>query len=170
MKSLLLTCVLILGLNACGYHLVGQGEDSGVIPKDASQVAIIAAANAGKLSSVFRQKLVQSGDIPVVNIDQVMDDATSHAVEIRMEQVSEAMTVSAFDTSGIANQYRVTISGSLRVLQSGKELWVSESIRVSGDVFATGGAVAIEAQKERVLQSLRDEWSQKALARLRSGF
>lgn len=166
MRALFLMCGLILGLNACGYHLVGQGEGSGVIPKDASQLVVVASANAGKLLTVFRQKLGQSGDIAVVNMDEAMDDA----IVIRMEGVSETMAASAFDASGLANQYRVTISASLRVLQSGKELWKSESINTSGDVFAAGGAVAIEAQKQRVLQSLRDEWAQKALGRLRSGF
>lgn len=166
MKALFLTCGLMLGLNACGYHLVGQGKGSGVIPKDASQVVVVATANAGKLLTVFRQKLAQSGDIPVVNMNEAMDDA----IVIRMEHVSETMTGSAFDASGLANQYRVTVSASLRVLKSGKELWKSESINTSGDVFATGGAVAIEAQKQRVSQALRDEWAQKALGRLRSGF
>ncbi|MDQ6954057.1 MAG: adenosylmethionine-8-amino-7-oxononanoate aminotransferase, partial [Mariprofundaceae bacterium] len=75
-----------------------------------------------------------------------------------------------FDTSGIANQYRVVVSASLRVLQSGKTLWVSGDILRSGDVFATGGAIAIAAQKERIAEALRDEWVQKALGRLRSGF
>jgi len=164
MRGLLTALMLALALSACGYHLVGQGGDSGVIPEDATQVVV--AGNAGKLLRVFRQKLAQTGDVPVVGADEAMDDA----VEIRMEDLSESMTASAFDASGIANQYRVTISASLRVLRSGKELWVSEAISVSGDVFVTGGAVAIEAQKERVSEALRDEWAQKALGSLRSGF
>ncbi len=166
MRGLLLGFILALFLNACGYHLVGQGGDAGVIPEDATQVVVMATGNSGKLLRVFRQKLVQSGDVPIVS----SKDADSDAVEIRMEHVSESMSASAFDAAGIANQYRVTISGSLRVLQSGKELWASEVISVSGDVFVSGGAVAIEAHKERVSEALRDEWVQKALGRLRSGF
>jgi len=164
MRTLFVTCLLMLTLNACGYHLVGQGEGSGAIPDNASQVVVI--GNTGKLLALFRQKLLQSSDVPVVNMKEAMDDA----IQIRVEHISETTTVSAFDASGIANQYRVTVSASLRILQSGKELWKSGVISTSGDVFATGGAVAIEAQKERVLQDLRDEWAQKALGRLRSGF
>jgi len=156
----------MLGLSACGYHLVGQGGGSGVIPDDASQVVVMATGNAGKLLPVFRKKLMQSSDIPLVS----EKDATDDAVVIRIENIAETITASAFDTSGIANQYKVSISASLRVLESGKELWTSGVISVSGDVFASAGAVAIEAQKERVLQSLRDQWVQKALDRLHSGF
>ncbi|MBL4760737.1 MAG: hypothetical protein JKY80_07805 [Mariprofundaceae bacterium] len=166
MRGLFVGLILALLLNACGYHLVGQGGGSGVIPEDATQVVVMATGNSGKLLRVFRQKMAQTGDVPIVS----SKDADSDAVEIRMEQVSESMTASAFDASGIANQYRVTVSASLRVLQSGKELWKSEVLSVSGDVFVSGGAVAIEAHKERVLEALRDEWVQKALGRLRSGF
>jgi len=166
MRGLFAVFIFALGLSACGYHLVGQGGDAGVIPEDATQVVVMATGNSGKLLRVFRQKLAQSGDVPLVS----SKDADSDAVEIRMEYVSESMSASAFDASGIANQYRVTISASLRVLQSGKELWASEVISVSGDVFVSGGAVAIEAHKERVSEALRDEWVQKALGRLRSGF
>jgi len=164
MRGLLTTLMLALALSACGYHLVGQGDGTGAIPVDASQIVVV--GNTGKLLTLFRQKLKQSSDVPVVNMKEAMDNA----VQIRMEHASENMTVSAFNASGIANQYKVTVSASLRMLQSGKELWKSEVISTSGDVFATGGAVAIEAQKERVLQDLRDEWAQKALGRLRSGF
>ncbi|MDQ6956038.1 MAG: hypothetical protein Q9M21_02460 [Mariprofundaceae bacterium] len=164
MRGLFITLMFALTLSACGYHLVGQGGDSGVIPEDATQVVVV--GSAGKLLRLFRQKLKQSSDVPVVRADEATDDA----VEVRMEKASETMSASAFDASGIANQYRVTVSASLRVLQSGKELWVSEVISVSGDVFVTGGAVAIEAHKERVSEALRDEWAQKALGRLRSGF
>ncbi|MDQ6967915.1 MAG: hypothetical protein Q9M14_04455 [Mariprofundaceae bacterium] len=166
MRGLFAVLMLVLGLSACGYHLVGQGDSSGVISKDVTQVVLVAADQRGKLFSVFRKKLARSYDVPIVRASEAMPDA----VEIRMENMAETMTASAFDSSGIANQYRVSISGVLRVVQSGKELWVSEAISVSGDVFATGGTVAIEAQKERVLQDLRDEWVQKALGRLRSGF
>ncbi|PCH53891.1 MAG: hypothetical protein COC22_01425 [Flavobacteriaceae bacterium] len=168
MRGLLTALMLAMGLSACGYHLVGQGGDSGVIPEDATQIVVV--GNAGKLFTVFRQKLAQTVDVPVVRAKDAIDDGTGNSIEVRMENFSESMTASAFDASGIANQYRVTISASLRVLQSGKELWASEAMSVSGDVFVTGGAVAIEAHKERVSESLRDEWVQKALGRLRSGF
>jgi len=166
MRGLFAGLMLALGLSACGYHLVGQGGDAGVIPENTTQVVVVGTGNAGKLLRVFRQKLVQSGDVPIVS----SKDAGSDAVEVRMEHASETMTASAFDASGIANQYRVTISASLRVLQSGTELWKSEVMSVSGDVFVSAGAVAIEAHKERVSEALRDEWVQKALGRLRSGF
>jgi len=166
MRGLFAGLILALGLSACGYHLVGQGGDAGVIPEDATQVVVMATGNSGKLLRVFRQKLAQSSDVPLVSAKDALDDA----VEIRLENVAESMSASAFDASGIANQYRVTISASLRVLQSGKELWASEVMSVSGDVFVSGGAVAIEAHKERVSEALRDEWVQKALGRLRAGF
>jgi len=168
MKGLLATLMLAIGLNACGYHLVGQGGGSGVIPPDATQIVIYSGQDNVKLTQLFRQKLAQSSELPVLRLQDATAD--ENTVEIRIEHIAENMTASAFDTSGIANQYRVSVSASLRVLQAGKTLWESEAIIVSSDVFATGGAVAIEAQKERVVQALHDEWTQKAQGRLRSGF
>jgi len=169
MRRLYFAVFCMLSLSACGYHLVGQGGE-GVIPEDATQVIVSASGNAGQLLSAFRQKIAQSSDVPVVNAKDARNDATGNSVEIRLEHSSESMNASAFDAAGIANQYRVTISASLYVSQSGKELWRSGNISVSGDVFATGGVVAIEAQKQRVAKDLRAEWVQKALGRLRSGF
>jgi len=169
MRGLFIGLLLALALSACGYHLVGQGGHSGVIPEDATQLVVVTRAKTEALAKVFRAKLAQSGELPVVALNNVTHE-DEHSIEIRLENVAETMRASAFDTSGIANQYRVTISASLRVLQSGKELWESEVMTVSGDVFVSGGAVAIEAHKQRVSKALRDEWVQKALGRLRSGF
>ena len=159
-------CILLsLLLSACGYHLVGQGDGAGVIPADAQQVVIVGGDNES-LKSVFTQTFKQSMDLPVVHASE----ADAHTAEIHLENISEQLNATAFDASGIANQYQLTISAGLRVLQGGKELWSMPSMAVSADVFATGGSAEIEAQKVSVAKSLREEWARKAMARLRSGF
>jgi outer membrane lipopolysaccharide assembly protein LptE/RlpB len=162
-----LSMVLMLLLSACAYHLVGQGDGRGIIPANAEQVVVmVVGRDDGGLKDAFTQVFKQSFDIPVAHDDKVDKDA----VEVRLESVSEALIATAFDTSGIAKQYRLSISASARVLQSGKEIWVMQNMAVSADVFATGGSAEIEAQKVSVAKSLREEWSRKAVARLRSGF
>jgi len=165
-----LTTVLLLFLSGCGYHLVGQGDAVGVIPNDATQLLLIEVAAKNNehhaLFRAFQQRLAEMTEAKLVRRDEAQLDA----VEVRLEGVTEQFSATAFDASGIANQYRLRLSASVRVLKNGEELWGSGVIAASGDVFAIGSSVAIEAQKERVLQSLRDEWVQKAVSRMRSGF
>ncbi|MDX8397760.1 MAG: LPS assembly lipoprotein LptE [Mariprofundaceae bacterium] len=164
MRQLFLLLWVSLLLGSCSYHLVGQSTGHGVIPSSATQVVILGEKD--KLYQALRQRLLQSDDMPFVEQELGADDA----VEIRVEQASELMTAVSFDSSGIANQYRITLSAVVRVVQSGQELWASESLAVAGDVFASGDVIAIEAQKEKVLQDLRRQWVQKLMGRLRSGF
>ena len=164
MKKLWVAVSLLL--SACGYHLVGHG-DSGVIPADADQVMIVLVGrDDALLQPSFKQALKQSEGLPIVSAEQ----ATADVVEVHLENISEQLVATAFDTSGIANQYRLSLSAAVRVLQSGKEIWASGNMTVSADVFATGGSAEIEAQKVSVAKSLREEWVRKAVARLRSGF
>ncbi|MBL1353196.1 MAG: hypothetical protein COA61_007705 [Zetaproteobacteria bacterium] len=160
------TCAL--WLSACGYHLVGQGGISDIVPKDALalQVKMLAGDDA-RLLAVAEKSLVQRTSLPLLKQG---DEATDGVLDIYIEHAQESMNATSFDASGVANQYRLTISGKMRVLYQGKERWQSGAVAVQGDVFATGGAVVIEAQRESVAKSLRRQWVQQALQRMYSGF
>jgi len=159
-------CALIL--SACGYHLVGQGGTSDVVPKDAVvlQVQMLSGDDA-RLLAVAEKSLVQRMALPLL---KQTDDSTEAVLNVYIEAANESMVATSFDSAGVANQYRLTISGNMRVLYQDKERWQSGVITVQGDVFAAGDAVAIEAQRESVAKSLRKAWVQKVLQRMYSGF
>jgi len=170
MRKLCMSALLSLLFASCGYHLAGHG-DAGLIPANTKQMVVVATGgDQAKLLPELKQALRQGLNLESVNREDVRKESFDDTIEVRVEQSSESFVSSSFDASGIANQYRLTLSGMVRVLQSGKEIWASEALSQTGDVFATGDAVAIEAQKERVAESLRQAWAQKIVGRLRSGF
>ncbi|MDQ6953566.1 MAG: hypothetical protein Q9M15_08570 [Mariprofundaceae bacterium] len=158
-------CALIL--SACGYHLVGQGGISNVVPKDAVALQVQILSGDDALLAVAEKSLVQRMALPLFKKNDESKDAVLH---IYIEHAQESMRATSFDGSGVANQYRLTISGRMRVLYQDKERWQSGVVAVQGDVFATGGAVVIEAQRESVAKSLRTQWIQQVLQRMYSGF
>jgi len=159
-------CALIL--SACGYHLVGQGGTSDVVPNDAVAVQVqMLSGDDARLLAVAEKSLVQRMALPLLKQGDETTDAVLH---VYMEHVQETMNATSFDASGVANQYRLTISGKMRVLYQDKERWQSGVVAVQGDVFATGGAVVIEAQRESVAKSLRRQWIQQVLQSMYSGF
>jgi len=162
---LALACAFLF--SACGYHLIGQSGETSVIPKGATELVVIAVGGGGdNLLPVARKMLTQREGLALASRETAGDTA----VELRIEQASESLTATSFDTAGIANQYRLTVTGAVRLIYQNEEVWHSELITVAGDLFATGGSVAIEAQKERLAQSLRKQWSEKMIQQLHSGF
>jgi len=170
MRKLCMSALLSLLLVSCGYHLAGHG-DAGLIPTNSKQMVVVAAGgDQASLLPELKKALQQGLNLALVSREEVRKEAHDDTIEVRIEQSRESFVSSSFDASGIANQYRLTLSGMVRVWQAGKEIWVSEALSQTGDVFATGDTVAIEAQKERVAESLRKAWAQKIVGRLRSGF
>jgi len=168
--KLCLSALLSVLFVSCGYHLAGHG-DAGLIPAHTKQMVVVATGgDQAKLLPELKQALWRGLNLELVNRNDVRKEANNDTIEVRVEQSRESFVSSSFDASGIANQYRLTLSGMVRVLQSGKEIWASELLSKASDVFASGDAVAIEAQKARVAESLRQAWAQKIIGRLRSGF
>ena len=161
----------LLTLTSCGYHLVGHGDGVGVIPEDVKTVSLQSNNDVGnKLASELKRHFSNksSDGYALVAFDDV-EDLEAHA-SVRLEQAAEQFVPSAYDSSGVASQYRLTISGNLRVYRSGKILWESGSIAESGDVFVAGGPAGVEASRSRIQRDLRTQWASRAWNRLSSGF
>ena len=168
-RALFVATSLILG--SCGYHLVGHGDGAGVIPADVKTVSLQATnAVAETLLPELKRHFSTKGDkgYELVDADKI-HDAEVH-VDVRLEQASEQFSPSAYDRSGVATQYRLTISGNIRIYRSGKLLWESGAISESGDVFVTGGPVGVEASRSRIQRDLRKQWATRVWSRLSSGF
>lgn len=160
-----------LVLASCGYHLVGHGGDAGVIPADVKTVSLQAAnETAATLMPELKRYFSTKGDkgYELVDADKP-HDAEVHA-DVRLEQASRQFVPSAYDRSGVATQYRMTISGNIRVYRAGKLLWESGAISESGDVYVTGGPVGVEASRSRIQRDLQKQWAARAWNRLSSGF
>ncbi len=168
LRALLLTTLLLPA--GCGYHLVGQGSEIGAIPADVRSISVSGNANPALLNAL-RQRL-RSSRYTVV--DRAADggsgaDSQQHAT-IYVNIGPARFTPSAFDRNGIATQYRMALSGSIRVEHNGDTLWQSGQILHQGDVFVTGGPTSIEASRQRLQQDLGKQWLNDAVGRLRSGF
>jgi len=168
-RSLFIATALLL--TSCGYHLVGHGDSAGVIPADVKTVSLQATNEVAKaLLPELKRRFSSSGSkgYALVDIEKV-EDPEAHA-SVRLEQASEQFLPSAYDTTGVATQYRLTIAGNIRIYRSGKLLWESGAISESGDVFVTGGPVGAEASRNRIQRDLRTQWVTRAWSRLSSGF
>jgi len=168
-RTLLIATSLLLG--SCGYHLVGHGDGAGVIPADVRTVSLQATNEVAKtlMPGLERHFLRQSGESYELVATGKTVDSERHAA-IRLEQASESFVPSAFDSTGVATQYRLTISGNIRVYRGGKVIWDSGLISEAGDVFVTGGPSGVEASRSRIQRDLRKQWAGRAWSRLSSGF
>jgi len=158
-------CVLML--SACGYHLVGQGNSSEAVPSTADSLWVqMLNSHDDALLNVAQRALLERTGLQLAH----PDEPSATLLTIYIEHAQENLQVTSFDASGVANQYRLTISGNIRVLYQGEERWQSGQVSVQGDVFATGGAVAIEAQRESLAKSLRKSWVEQVMRQMYSGF
>lgn len=153
----------LLFLFACGYHLVGQGSGSGLLHVGES---IYVQANS-ETGQILRQKLVRQLEQRGYTI---VEEAALASVALHLQQSSESLAPSAYDSSGLAVQYRLTIQADAILLRKGEEVWRANAIQVQGDVFASGGPTDIEAQRENVAGQLHKAWVRQCLAQLQSGF
>lgn len=169
---LLLILTLASLLTSCGYHLVGRGE-SKVIPDDVISASLTSQGTQQDkaLLAELRQAWLQRESLPSLQAKVV---AQKH-VSLRIESSSEAFTPVAFNASGLAIQYRLSVSGVLQMYQDNKLIWGSGQVVSSADIFGDAAALtnnpaSIEAEREALIEQLRKQWAQDALARLQSGF
>lgn len=165
-----LLILLLLVLGGCGYHLAGHG-DGGVIGSDIRTVSVQGFGVSDQLQIAFKNQLSRSygAQLTVISPSQEIEDEDRH-MQIRLEQGGEAFVPSAYDTSGVATQYRLTVGANVRLYQGGKVIWESGVIQAAGDVYAVGGPSGIEASKSRLLRDLHKQWAVRAVQQLRSGF
>ena len=162
---------LALMLTSCGYHLVGQGK-SNVIPQKVTTANLQAPPSTlGKiLLGELRQQWLQRDALPTL---QRGSGATY--VTLRIESPNEAFTPVAFNASGLAIQYRLSVSGVLNMYRENSLIWRSGSVSSSADIFGDAAALtnnpaSIEAERETLQEQLYQQWAKDALARLQSGF
>lgn len=168
-RRVALPVMVAMALSSCGYHLVGHGDGTGAIPGDVATISVQAVGKAAKpFLSGLKHQLEGSDRYKVIDAESVSDEQ-SHAV-IRIEQASESFVPSAYDQSGIATQYRMTIRGNVRLYRAEKMIWESGIISKSGIVFVTGGPTGIEASRKRIQKDLRSEWIMAVSSRIGSGF
>jgi len=169
-KALCLLWLLLPLLSGCGYHLAGSGEGEGAVPDDVQTLSLQAAgAEAQQLLPLLRRQIERGASgYALVDNDTVVA-AESHA-RLMLQSVSEHFVPSAYDATGVALQYRLTLTVTLQLYRQGALIWSSGAMRVSGDVYVSGGPASIEASRQRLLRELRSEWARQAWSRLRSGF
>ncbi len=162
---------LVLMLTSCGYHLVGQG-DSAVIPQGTTSASLLSeGSKLGKiLLGELHQQWLQKPSLPALQ-----SGSDKNHVVLRIEGPNEAFTPVAFDNLGLAIQYRLSVSGVLNMYQNNTSIWRSGVVSASADIFGDASALAnnptsIEAERETLVEQLRKQWAQEALARLQSGF
>lgn len=161
--------MVAMALSSCGYHLVGHGDGAGAVPADVATVSVQAVGKAAKpLLSGLKHQLDANDHYKLIDSERVIDEE-SHAV-IRIEQASESFVPSAYDSSGIAIQYRMTVRGNVSLYRAGKMIWKSGVVSKSGDVFVTGGPTGVEASRKRIQKELRNEWILDVASRIGSGF
>ena len=163
------TVAVALLLSSCGYHLVGHGDGKGVIPEDVMTVSIeTSGAMAQQMGSLLKQQMAASDHYKVIASTEVIDEQT-HAV-MRIEQASETFAPSAYDKSGLATQYRMTIRADVLLFRQGEKLWESGIIAKSDDVFVAGGPTGIESSRKRSREDLQKAWLHAVWSRINSGF
>jgi len=141
---------------------VGQGR--GVIPDDVQRVSL-QATSAGSLT--MHQKLLRYFEARSHDYRWVESDGQA---QMQFVSFKENFVAVAFDVSGIATSYRLTLTGSLELWYHDKILWRSGHIQVQDDVFVLGGPASVDASRQRVRETLERQWLIEAWLRVSSGF
>jgi len=162
--------VLAAMLGSCGYHLAGHSGTHGAIPPGTQTVVIRASGlDANWLAQALMARMRIGADYALQRADEP-HAVDTNTVELRIGNVSVQFVPTAYDRSGIAVQYRLTLTASIGVFQGETALWQSGPMAESGNVYVTGGPASIEASRHRVERYMRQQWARRAWERLQSGF
>jgi len=156
-----------LMLTSCGYHLVGHGTAT-VIPEGVITATLEANQNGvdRNLLAELKYQWQQKDNLPTL-ADEGMGE---EHITLRIEKVKVSFTPAAFDASGLAIQYRLSIGGMLSMYQQDTLIWGSGEILESADIFEGSDPSVTEAERNKWTEQLTQEWAKDALSRLRSGF
>jgi outer membrane lipopolysaccharide assembly protein LptE/RlpB len=175
MRRLFTALVLVaLSLGGCGYHLAGSGGKIVVIPEDTQAIVVrTSGADAAMLAQSLMTLMQAGSDYTVLRAGDPKAQGVN-AVELDIENVSSQFVPTAYDRNGYAIQYRLSLSGSVRLVKGDTVLWNSGPITASTDIYVqgAGGAGALQASlsQDRAKRDMRDEWARKAWEALTSGF
>jgi outer membrane lipopolysaccharide assembly protein LptE/RlpB len=174
MRRLFTALALALSLGGCGYHLAGHGGRIVVIPEDVHAIVVRTSGADAAILAQSLMSLIQVGsDYTVLRANDPKAQGVN-AVELDIENVSSQFVPSAYDRNGYALQYRLSQSGSVRLVKGNAVLWNSGPITASTDIYVqgAGGAGSLQASlsQDRAKQDMRDAWARKAWEALTSGF
>ncbi|MDQ6988195.1 MAG: hypothetical protein Q9M25_10365 [Mariprofundaceae bacterium] len=157
---------LTLGLNACGYHLVGMGR--GMVPDDVQVVKIV---GVGETETMFLRAWQGFVRDHAAGYTAVAADSEQRAdIEMRIGNLKETLAPITYDSAGISTVERMTLTGELSLWRDGERIWNSGSISAYEDVNVGGNPTAIESAKARIRSDLELGWMQQAWLKLSSGF
>ncbi|RMH60789.1 MAG: adenosylmethionine-8-amino-7-oxononanoate aminotransferase [Zetaproteobacteria bacterium] len=154
-----LLCLMLAG---CGYHLAGNGGQ-GVLHAG-ERVALVSEGLAPRYVAMLRARLARDG-IEVLDARRADADAV-----LLVRQQPARYVPSAYDRTGVATQYRMTLSGSVRIERAQRTVWDSGAVQATGDVYVAGGPASVEASRAQLEESLQRQWLRAVYARMKSGF
>ncbi|MDX8413072.1 MAG: hypothetical protein R8J85_03200 [Mariprofundales bacterium] len=152
-------------LTGCGYHLVGSKNS---IPGVTAIVVVTANTPLGEQAKAVL--LQQMSTHPRY---QFVDASTQPHATLHIQHLGEEWSTQGFDNNGIANRYQMALHGSLWLQsteESAKKDWRSGTIQQQEELFANGGPVATEANRDQLRGQLLSRWVERAITRLQSGF
>lgn len=166
--------MLAVSFSGCGYHLAGHGGKITVLPEGTQAIVVHAPGADAAMLAQSLMTLMQSGSDYMVLRDNDPKAKGVQAVELDIENVSSQFVPSAYDSNGYAIQYRLSLSGSVRLMQGDTMLWNSGTITASTDVYVqgAGGAGSLQASlsQDRAKREMRQQWARQAWEALQSGF
>jgi hypothetical protein len=144
------------------------------MPAGAQAIVVHASGADASVLAQSLMTLMQSGsDYTVLRAGDPKARGVS-AVELDIENVSSQFVPSAYDSNGYAIQYRLSLSGSMRLMQGDTVLWNGGTITASTDVYVqgSGGAGSLQASlsQDRAKREMRQQWARQAWDALQSGF
>jgi len=148
--------------SACSYHIVGQNR--GVIPESVQSVSLHASSQA---ALQMQPQLLRYFSERSHDYQWVEDNAQAQMQFLTFQEIFVPI---AYDISGIATSYRLTLRGSLELWHEERALWRSGNIQVQDDVFVLGGPANVDASRQRVRDELERQWMIEAWLRVSSGF
>lgn len=174
MRRMLAVLMLGLALGGCGYHLAGHGGKITVLPEGTQAIIVrTSGADAAVLAQAMITMMQAGSDYTVLRAGDPKAQGVN-AVELDIENVSSQFVPSAYDSNGYAIQYRLSLSGSLRLMKGDTMLWNGGAITASTDIYVqgSGGAGSLQASlsQDRAKRQLRQQWARQAWEALQSGF
>lgn len=162
--------LLPLLLIGCGYHLVGSGDGGGAVPQDVTTLSLQAQGPvAADMLPLLRRRISRARTTYRLVDNNTVVAVDTHA-RLFLQDVTEHFVPSAYDATGVAVQYQMTLTGTLQLYRKGETIWNSGPINASGSVYVSGGPASIEASRQQLEGQLQREWVRQAWGRLRSGF
>lgn len=167
--TLLITSILFSATLGCGYHIMGKG---GEFPEGITSVAIIPLENKTKepnLTSIFtsalRHEFIFRREVEVVPEEKA--EATLQGSVSSINIVS-----TAYDSTGRASEYDITITLDLRLVRRGNNavLWKGDKIAATWHYKASLDVMVNEGNKNAAIQKIATDLAEKIYIMIKERF